>query len=169
MSYCDQQNYTGFRNWEVVSGSVDLVGRAYPIVRGHSQGAFVDMVGSDGAGPGKIQTRVAYYLKVGDYELIFKLAGNHRQKMAGYRISVSIPGLLDKTITVNSYSQLFTAYRYGFHVTTPLSGKRIIFEHQALPPGAVQNFGLLLDDVILRNTTSGETLLSDDFNTENAC
>jgi hypothetical protein len=67
-------NYTGFANWNVTSGSVDLIGNGffdfYP-----GNGLYVDMEGSTGQ-PGQITTKQTF--AAGTYFVTFDLGGNAR-------------------------------------------------------------------------------------------
>lgn len=67
-------NYTGFANWTVIDGSVDLIGNDYfDFLPGN--GLYVDMDGSTGDA-GIIWSLQS--LASGDYTLFFDLAGNQR-------------------------------------------------------------------------------------------
>jgi len=71
-------NYTGFANWNVTAGSVDLIGYQgfYDFLPGN--GRYVDMDGSTNHA-GTLESKASFPINAGDrYELRFYLAGNQR-------------------------------------------------------------------------------------------
>ncbi len=71
-----QLNYTGFVNWTVSDGTVDLIGNGFhDFLPGN--GLYVDMDGSTG-NAGKMMTSGPISLQAGTYALSYELAGNQR-------------------------------------------------------------------------------------------
>jgi hypothetical protein len=69
-------NYTGFANWTVEDGTVDLIGNGFhDFLPGN--GLYVDMDGSKN-NAGKMITSQPISLQAGTYELSYELAGNQR-------------------------------------------------------------------------------------------
>jgi hypothetical protein len=138
------KNYTGFKDWSVTKGSVDLIGNGFfDFVPGN--GLYVDMDGSTNAA-GTMTTESPFALDPGTYTLSFKLAGNHRTNDPE-QVSVNVGnGLFNK-----SYSLAMDA---GF---TPFSETFIINAAQAASI-SFQGFGsdkigMLLDDVSFQKGT----------------
>lgn len=163
-------NYAGFANWDVVTGSVDLIGGEYPyelynLLPGN--GLYVDMSGSGTPWLGKIRSKSQFALVSGrSYRLSFKLAGNQREDATGYttRARVENPeNSVDQIITINDFSQDFTAYTYTF-VAPSSANARISFE-QTAPAGKA--YGNLLDEVVFEDLTVPAILIDDDFDSEN--
>jgi hypothetical protein len=134
-------NYAGLRQWEVVSGSIDLNG-SYPfdlLPSGH--GMYIDL---DGATfhAATIRTRRALVLEPGDYTLSFMLAGPQRVS-APNTVHLSLGPLFAETFTVRAFDPARTVVR-RFRVERRAT-VRIQFAHDG-----GDNFGLLVDDVELR-------------------
>ena len=71
-------NYTGFANWNVTAGSVDLIGQPdfFDFLPGN--GRYVDMDGSTNQA-GRLESKASFTINPGDsYLLTFDLAGNQR-------------------------------------------------------------------------------------------
>lgn len=165
-------DYTALRNWNVVSGFVDLLGiDLYPIT---DHGMYLDLVGTDKAHPdspgavGTIESKDTFSLQPGRYRLAFELAGNSRQESGAMSVTVSLGALLNETVTVNNWQQAFTSYRYDISVSAATAAK-IRFAHNPLPEGSAPTIGLLLDNITLTNLDSGAVLLLDTFDTEHPC
>lgn len=138
-------NYTGFANWTVDGGTVDLIGNGFWDLQ-PGNGLYVDMDGSTG-NAGRMLNSTPINVTAGTtYTLSYQLAGNQR----GYGndsvvVQVSFGSLVNSTITLGQ-STPFTTYTNTFTATTtgPLS---LSFE------GLLgDNVGLLLDNVKLEST-----------------
>ncbi len=170
--YRDQLDYSGFRNWDVIKGFVDLIGiDLYPLQSGH--GLYLDMVGTDQSNSpidveavGAIQSKQLFTFGPGRYRITFDIAGNLRFDKGEMSMRVTVGSLLDKTIVVSDWKQQFTRYTYDFSVPVSTAA-RIVFDHQPLPPRAVKTVGLLLDNIRLVNLDSGIVLIDDSFDSEN--
>ena len=139
-------NYTGFANWTVTDGTVDLIGVGSPWNWFPSQGLFIDLDGStNNAGiMGHVET-----LSAGDYTLSFSLAGNQRNG-AGETTKVGVSVLAGSVIAQQDYSlnqrDGFTKYSIDFSISSLFAPSEIQFTFGAL---SNDNIGMLLDDVVL--------------------
>jgi hypothetical protein len=135
-------NYTGFTNWTVSGGTVDLIGNGYfdffP-----TNGLYVDLDGSTGAAGLLADGPFA----AGKYVLSFWLAGSQRGDTNS--VLVGFGGTSD-TITLAS-SVPFTLYTYSFTAAAPFQ----LSFHNA----GGDNVGLLLDNVTLDAVPEPGTLL----------
>jgi hypothetical protein len=131
-------NYTKFANWNVVSGSVDLIGNGsfdfYP-----GNGLYVDLDGSTQQA-GTITTKSAF--AAGRYTLTFDLGGSHRplDDVSPKTTNVSIGDFFD-SITL-PFNQGLTLYSFTFNTT----GGKLSFADLA---GGNNNVGNILDNVTL--------------------
>lgn len=95
-------NYSGFANWDVTSGSVDLIGNGfYDFYPGN--GLYVDLDGST-ADAGVQTTTMTFALPEGDYELSFDLGGSQRGDSND--VTVTLGGLYADTFTLASADPL---------------------------------------------------------------
>jgi hypothetical protein len=130
-------NYTGFANWKVTSGSVDLIGAGGPYDFYSGNGLYVDLNGSTGH-PGQLTSDVIF--AAGSYKLTFDLGGNARGD-GSKTTSVSFGlGTFSKSLTLASSAGLDT-YTYTF--TTTKAGS-LVFTDAA---GGNPNIGNILDNV----------------------
>lgn len=110
-------NYTGFANWTVADGTVDLIGAGSQWDYFPGQGLYVDLDGSTGNAGSLTKTTAITFESGKHYVLTFKLAGNQRGDL-GYgsdtvHINVGIGVLLADTITLSPYDPLVT-HTYSF-------------------------------------------------------
>ena len=135
-------NYTGFANWIVTGGSVDLIGNGYFDFQ-PGYGLYVDMDGSTGnAG---LMTSVAI-LPGGDYTLSFDLAGNHRPEYADNEtvsVKVALGAVFSENISLFYYDD-FQTFTRTFTVPTSTTTAALSFEGIG-----GDNVGMLLDNVKL--------------------
>jgi len=104
-------NYAGFTNWDVTTGSVDLVGTPpYDDFLPHTQGMYVDLDGSSGAA-GLLRSKASFDLPPGTYRLEFKMAGTPRDNQPANTVNVSVGEFFHETITLESYAPLSTYVR----------------------------------------------------------
>lgn len=134
-------NYTGFANWTVSNGTVDLIGNAYFDLQ-PGNGLYVDLDGST-KDAGKI-TSVPINLVQGTYKLSFKLAGNLRNydTLDTVAVQVNMGGLLDKVYTLAKDAP-FTLVEETLVVSGP-TAVTLSFEGSG-----GDNVGMLLDDVAI--------------------
>ena len=134
-------NYRHLAQWEVMSGSVDLAG-SYPfelLPPGH--GMYVDLDGAT-MHAGVVRTRRVLDLAPGTYELSFMLAGSQRVSDPNV-VHVSLGSLLHATYRVPPFA---TPRWFRLRVVAAQTiHARIVFAHEG-----GDNFGALLDDVVLR-------------------
>lgn len=132
-------NYTGFSNWAVSGGAVDLIGNGFHDFQ-PGYGLYVDMDGSTGnAG---IMTH-SFNLAPGSYTLSYDLAGNHRN---GSTETVTVAMGLGSLVSAShslSQDDDFTTFSQSFTVnTTTLAA--LSFEGLG-----GDNIGMLLDNIKL--------------------
>lgn len=136
-------NYTGFANWTVSDGTVDLVGTgsfAYLCDGGPSPARCVDLDGSTG-NAGRL-TSNAIVLGPGSYTFSFWLRGNDRGAPPDtVRLAVEV-GLFSESITLASNAP-WTQYVRTFNVASAQS-VNLVFDH-----AGGDNQGILLDNVSL--------------------
>ncbi|MEJ2430399.1 MAG: PEP-CTERM sorting domain-containing protein [Deltaproteobacteria bacterium] len=137
-------NYTGFANWTVTDGTVDLIGNGFfDFLPGN--GLYVDMDGSTG-NAGIMTTE--FVLDPGVYLLSFELAGNHRNTSPEEVIvQVALGSLINKTYSLNR-DDPFTLFDESFTVSSAMT-VALSFEGVG-----GDNIGMLLDDVIVQTTAS---------------
>lgn len=127
-------NYTGFANWTVTAGSIDLIGPGffdfYP-----GNGNYVDLDGTTGAQnpAGGITTNMSF--AAGSYTLKFNLGGSTRGDSNDVRVSL---GDFSQLITLASGAG-FTSQMFTFTTT----GGQLSFTNL----GNSDNLGLILDNV----------------------
>lgn len=183
-------NYDGFDKWDIVEddngdiGAVDLIGGESPyelfdLLPGN--GLYVDLAGSFVLDPvtamnGKLKTKTNIEVTGGKlYTLKYSLAGNQRANVAGYEVTVTVhdeTNDVDLATTVESvdyWLQDFTEYTQTF---TPAGDCEVsisiqMTDYPTSTPGH-SSFGILLDNVILENTTDDAVVFSDTFDTENS-
>jgi hypothetical protein len=135
-----QLNYTGFTNWDVTTGSVDLVGTApFDDVLPTTQGLYVDLDGTTGAA-GLLRSKTAFTLEPGTYRLAFKMAGTPRPNQPPNTVNVSVGTFFQETITLESYAPL-SAYVRTFRVRSRGTA-HLQFEHLG-----GDNYGNFIDDI----------------------
>jgi hypothetical protein len=131
-------NYTGFAQWTVSDGTVDLIGNGYfDFLPGN--GLYIDMDGSTN-NAGKM-TSIDIALAPGLYELSFDLAGNHRNNaLEQVIVEVNMGGLLSETFSL-AQNDPFTTFTRQFSVAAPTI-VNLSFEGVG-----GDNIGMLLDNV----------------------
>lgn len=179
-------NYTGFKNWNVDFGTVDLIGNGFfDLLPGN--GLYIDMAGSSPIFPGQITTKQSFTFQPNiTYRLSFDLAGNQRANLPGYALVAQIvpmgnevqinaagmqvaqpsPTIFSQTVFVSDYTQPFTKYAFSFTVPVAVTGF-ICFTQLFTQGSADPDYGVLLDDVALDDTTDGINLFTDTFDGEN--
>jgi hypothetical protein len=133
-------NYTGFTNWSVQPGTVDLIGNGYyDFIPGN--GLYVDMDGSTGNAGTMTKTLT---LGPGSYLLTFALAGNHNNTSLEF---------VDVMVKIGLASQ-----RYSRSQNDPFINENLYFNvgtggTYTLSFSGVggDNIGMLLDNVSLNS------------------
>ena len=149
-------NYTGFANFVVDDGTVDLIGDTasgtplFDLLPGN--GLYVDLDGSTFDAGTLISFPVA--LGPGDYSLSFDLAGNNRNTNNDTVLFALIgPGAVILDSLTMAGTDPFTTFSYGFTTT----GGGILFAFLNEPDG--DNIGALLDNVHLQSVPEPAMLL----------
>jgi len=133
-------NWTGFVNWNVVDGCVDLHGNGFwDVQRGH--GLYVDLDGSCWAA-GTIESKAEFSLSPGTYVLEFWLAGNQRSESPD-TVQVTLGTVFDEQFVLQQSDQ-FRSITRRLDLATATTA-RLRFRNS----GADQQ-GALLDQVRLR-------------------
>jgi hypothetical protein len=146
-------NYTGFVNWNVTRGSVDLIGNGSVDFFFPDNGLYLDLDGSTSAA-GKLESKNTYSFNAGDtINLDFKLAGSQRGDVNS--VTVSLGSLYNEVFTLPSATP-FTTITRSFIVASATS-TGLIFDH-----AGSDNFGLFLDNVVL-SSTSASTAVPEPF------
>ena len=137
-------NYTGFANWTIVDGTVDLIGEGSPwdFFPGEGYGLYVDLDGST-SNPGQMLTSSSFDLQPGTYELSFDLAGNQRDTNPEIvTVLVAVGSLLNQTYSLNK-DDPFTTFTETIVVSSATTAS-LSFENSG-----GDNIGMLLDNVSL--------------------
>lgn len=133
-------NWSGFKNWVVTQGCVDLHGNGFYDVQ-PGRGLYVDLDGTCKAA-GTIQTRLALNLLPGDYTLEFWLAGNQRRNTDD-AVTISLGDVFTERIVL-ARRERFTLYTRKITVTQPTTAKLVF------AGSGGDDEGILLDLVRLR-------------------
>ncbi len=138
-------NYTGFANWTVTGGSVDLVGPGVSNIE-PGNGLYIDMAGTTSTA-GQIQTSTAINLTPGAYTLAFDLGSNS----GANELTVTLGTVYSEVFTPTS-NQDFETITRTIVVTAP-EAATLTFEET----GPDDNFGSLIDDVSLTRLNNAGT------------
>lgn len=174
-----QLNYSGFINWNVTGGNVDLIGPGlFDLLPGN--GLYVDLAGSTAPAYGLMTSKNTFSLDSGHaYRLSVTLAGNQRLDAQPYSARVRVyymsgssqVDLINQLLVINDYTQDFTAFSFTFNapadVAAYISVQEIDEPDQTGRPSVDQFFGLLLGSVKFDDTTTVTNLLNDNFDGEN--
>ncbi|MEH2422839.1 MAG: PEP-CTERM sorting domain-containing protein [Nostoc sp.] len=133
-------NYNQFANFDVINGSVDLIGNGFfDFLPGN--GLYVDLDGSTFLA-GTLQSKTTFNFQPGDIvNLSFQLAGNQRNAMID-PVTVTLGNLFNETFSLPP-SQGFTTISRSFTVASATSATLNFRET------GTDNIGLLLDNVTL--------------------
>jgi hypothetical protein len=135
-------NYTDFARWEVVAGTVDLVGTPpFDDFLSREQGMYVDLDGTRKAA-GTLRSKERFQLAPGRYRLRFRMAGTPRPNQPANTVIVSVGRVFRETITLASYAPLETFTR-TFRVRTPVEAD-LTFRHLG-----GDDYGIFIDDIRL--------------------
>jgi hypothetical protein len=139
-------NYTGFANWSVTDGTVDLIGNGYfDFYPGH--GLYVDLDGST-SNAGLFSSPLN--LDPGVYELQFALGGSARGQTEV--VTVNLAGVYNETFTLLSIDPLSLVTR-TITVNAPITGTLNFSDNSN------DNVGAILDDVKLTMVPEPQTIL----------
>jgi hypothetical protein len=137
-------NYTGFTNWSVTSGTVDLIGNGYfDFLPGN--GLYVDMDGSTGSAGTLLSLNLN--LTAGDYALSYLLAGNHRNGSLE-QVTGSVETGFSTRVVSLAQGTPFTSFTDVFS----LGGDTTVNIQFAATGG--DNIGMLLDNVVLERRSA---------------
>ncbi|WP_414521362.1 SGNH/GDSL hydrolase family protein [Umezakia ovalisporum] len=141
-------NYNSFAQWNVIDGTVDLIGNVFEDYQ-PGNGLYVDLDGSTNDA-GKLESKTAFNFNAGDIvTLSFYLAGSQRGSTES--VTISLGDLFTETLTLESFQPL-TEYTYNFIVPLATTAK-LSFEN-----AGGDQVGLLLDNVKLSKNESASLL-----------
>ena len=143
-------DYTGFANWTVARGAVNLID--YDCMRfSPGNGLYVDLQATS-SGASRLESYATFTLTPGTYRLEFQLAGSPWFKNT---VTVSLGTVFTEDFTLDS-GVPFTPISRDIAVATATTGK-LVFDHADNGAGGS---GLLLDDIRLtRAYTCGNGVL----------
>ncbi len=152
-------NYSSLANWNVVDGTVDLIGTGFEQDLLPNNGLYLDLDGTSNNG-GRIESKSTFSFNAGDQiTLSFYLAGSQRGDSNS--VTVSLGNLFSETFTRNS-SEPLTKITRSFTASNQVNSK-LVFDHLG-----GDNLGLLLDNVeLVSNTNSAVGVILDDDNFRN--
>lgn len=134
-------NYISFARWDVIAGSVDLVGAPpYDDFLPPGNGIGVDLDGTSRSA-GTLRTKETFTLVPGTYQLSFQLAGCPRPSDPN-TVVVSLGSLFEEEFTLAQYAPL-TTYSFTIQVTSTTPAQ-LVFKHLG-----GDDYGILLDNVRL--------------------
>jgi hypothetical protein len=132
----DALDYSGFQNWAVTSGTVDLIGAGGAFDFYPGNGLYVDLDGSTGDA-GILSTTLT--VPAGTYDLSFDLGGSARGSTE--TVTVTLNGFTED-FTLGSSAPLATVTR-----TVVLSGGSHVL---SFSNSGGDNVGLILDNVVVK-------------------
>ena len=133
-------NYTGFRQWDVVAGSVDLVGTPpFDDFLPREQGMYVDLDGTSKAA-GTLRSRERFTLMPGRYRLSLVLSGTPRPNQPPNTVIISVGDAFRESVTLPSYAPLRPLVRV-FRVRSRMDAY-LTFEHLG-----GDDYGIFIDDI----------------------
>lgn len=137
-------NYTGFSNWTVSDGTVDVVSNGgWGISCAGGSGKCVDLDGSTG-NAGVFSSNLLL-LGAGNYTLSFDISGNQRGSSADSMV-VTLGGFFNQSYVLAA-SNPWTTVSYNFTVNSSTSNY-LVFNH-----AGGDNIGIMLDNVSLSKTS----------------
>lgn len=135
-----EANYTGWANWTVTEGCVDLHGPgAKDPLPGN--GVYMDLDGTC-LEAGTMETKATFDLDVGDYTLEFLIAGNNQVEQVD-TLDVAVGDAMNDRIVLDWEAPL-QLFELDFSVGSATSGKIVLDHHGG------DDQGILIDAVRLR-------------------
>lgn len=136
-------NYTGFANWAVSNGTVDLIGNGffdfYP-----GNGLYLDLDGSTSNAGDLTSSSIA--LAPGNYTLTFAIGGNQRYSAVD-TLTVSLGSLYSESFAYSWFTPLTTITRNI--AVGSATNENLTFSH-----AGGDNVGMILDNVSLSDNVS---------------
>ncbi len=135
-------NYSGFKNWIVTRGTVDLIGNGlfdfYP-----NRGLYVDLDGSTSLG-GKLASKTSFMLNPGTYELQFDMGNNGQYANT---VTVTLGNVYSKSFTQSNLPSYQTILE-TITVSKPTRG-RLVFDQSG-----GDNQGIIIDNIRLTHLSN---------------
>lgn len=171
-----QLDYDNFTFWNVVGGTVDLLGNGFfDYLPG--TGLHVELIGNTpalGTPTAKMVTKSTFPIVAGHtYSVSVKLAGNQVQEhippdSVSIKVYDGTKSYVDALVTISDFKQGYQVYSYSFTAESDssvnISVQQIAMANSALP-GAWA--GAELKEVKFEDKTDGTSLFFDNFDTEN--
>lgn len=175
IEYRGVSNWTGWINWDVLQGVLDLLGNGfYDVLPGN--GLYMDLRGSPVIGGNYatpiIRSKNAFSLASGHvYRVSLDLAANQvvdRSDTVTLRVLAGAVVVLTQTISLPDYTQPIHTYAFSFTAPSDMSVKIEISQSNDTGTDLSETqAGVLLMRVRLEDTTDIILLLNDNFDTEN--
>lgn len=140
-------SYTGFANWDVTAGAVDIVdvntpsgALSFPPL---IDGWAVDLISAGNQGLGRIQTKNIISLEPGTYDLTFTLGGSHRSFSPSDSARISLGSAFSEDFTLGFDSPM-TKYTRTVVISQPITARFVV---EATSNVGNDNAGILIDDI----------------------
>jgi hypothetical protein len=150
-------NYSGFANWNVIDGTVDLLGtNFYDIYPGN--GLYVDLDGSS-LDAAKFEYKQEIALEPGNYTLEFDMSGydaDDYQRGETNSMTVNLGDLYKETFSIDAPTP-FERITRDINVVSPTTAN-LAFDH-----AGGDNFGILIDNVKLYKTAGSKEAIGQKF------
>ena len=140
-------NYTGFANWDITAGAIDLIGHGGFGIACQSI-ACVDMDGTSGAA-GTLATKATF--GAGSYTIRFDISGNQRNGNGGTDSLTVTFGDLTESFELAFDDPYTTIVRSA---TVGVGGSKIVFDHAGSDGSGNDQLGIILDNVSLDDSVA---------------
>jgi hypothetical protein len=154
-------NYSSFQNWDVIAGTIDLIGPGlFDVLPGNGLYIALDSPACS------LLSKSSYTLTSGKtYRIRLSLAGNQKIDNGAASITISIGSAFSHTVVVTDFTQVFTSYSFNFTVASTVTGKISITS--TIGDATIADWGLLVDSILLDGVTDGVALFEETFGQEN--
>lgn len=166
-------DFSGFTNWTVTEGSVDLLGEGFiDPVPGH--GLYVNLSGSSAPHRGLMTTTNSFPIISGHiYRVRIQLSSNQWTQGDDWPVFLKVYSaggtILEQTVLVPGFGLGFNDYNFSF--TAGSDDMVFISVQMGPPPGGVDiaapQWGILFNEIELRDLTASQLIFLDNFDTEN--
>lgn len=155
-------DYTTLTNWDILSGTIDLVGTGlFDVLPGNGLYLAFD------ANECVIQSKDSFSFEAGKtYRIRVYVAGNQKMDNGAATVKVEIGSIFSHTISIADFAQGFANNSFNFTPSVDASEKIKITSDIGDP--SIADWGPLLDAVTLTDVTDNTLMFSDSFDTENS-
>ena len=173
MQASGELNYTGFADWIVSSGNVDLFGNGFfDLLPGN--GLYVNLAGSTVVHNGILRTKTSIPVTAGhDLTVTLRIAGNQIDADFGAGVHVQVINhatqavIMDRVLGVPNYTMPFTPMAVTFSVPVGVTAVDIKIQESDSGTPPDPRWSILLKSVVVLDATTSATLYSGDFDSEN--